>query len=659
MALQTTPENVFVFYSLECILCGLLAFGLAWAFYKNRALRRKKRLVLLLGAIAVLGLAFFLCSSLGFYEFYFQERLFSDDPEDVAFVFFLIAALLLGTALTVPSSLRSLPSVIVIAGVVLGLADLLRRLTQMGRGPGSIHWIGLAIVLALFFVPLRSSQTPRGLLSLVLSGFVLSFLLFSRSASYSAHSYGVVLWAVQHISFVGSLIALAHVIELDTQDLFVKAFIRLNLTFVLLAGFVILLVTRVERQEYGEFAAREATDLMEFLRGHVMYFDSQGQNNRQILSNPEIARRIVSDFGKLPDLRSAVIHLDGHQLSMTISPEGAVTRVLEQQPVQAGSFRFESAIEGNTLALAMPIYRSKEITGWVKLVESLAMINRRIAHQIMIIFTAFTIVVIFSSILVGIIVTQADATIRKQYREIEETQKQLFQASKLAALGEMAGAVAHEINNPLGVILGRSDYLVAIAKLRNANEFAEDLEVIQRHASRTARILSELLDFARVHKLNRERHDINALLAETLELVESRLASQNLRVHKEFSPVPLAAVDWHQMQEVLVNLINNAIDASRAGGVIRLQTRYDSMRSAVEIAVEDDGIGIPAEHLKKIFDPFFTTKQRGTGLGLSVSYRIVRDHGGKISVESERGQGTRFVITLPAVETIAETDKTV
>ena len=101
------------------------------------------------------------------------------------------------------------------------------------------------------------------------------------------------------------------------------------------------------------------------------------------------------------------------------------------------------------------------------------------------------------------------------------------------------------------------------------------------------------------------------------------------------------------MQQVLVNLVNNAIDACPADGAIRLRTCNDSERSVVEITIEDNGAGIPPEHLKKIFDPFFTTKQGGTGLGLSISYRIVRDHGGEISVQSEKGQGTRFAVTLP------------
>ena len=169
----------------------------------------------------------------------------------------------------------------------------------------------------------------------------------------------------------------------------------------------------------------------------------------------------------------------------------------------------------------------------------------------------------------------------------------------------------------------------------------------QRNASRTARIISDLLDFGRIHQLDRRPDDINALISDTLVLMAPRTASQSVTLLKELSSMPMVSVDRHQMQQVLVNLINNAIDASQNGGIVRLRTRHDAARSLVEIEIRDHGVGIPAEHLKKIFDPFFTTKETGTGLGLSISYRIVRDHGGEISVSSAEQHGACFTITLP------------
>ena len=477
--LQVTPENVFVFYSLEAILCGLLSFGLVWFLYKNPALRKNKRLILVLGAISTLGMAFFVCSSLGFYEFYFQQRLVRQNPENVAFSFFLLAILLFGVSFDPSPSLRSPPRVLLLSGTAFGVADLFGRSGEFWRRNSSAHWIGAAILLALFLVWRRKTdpRAPHAAFFLTFLGFILSFLLFFLFERHP--NAGVFLWATKHLAILGSLLALSHLVELETQDLFVKSFIRLNVTFVLLAGFIILLVTGMERREYAEFASREASDLMEFLRGHVMYFDSRGEDSRQILNNPEITRRIVSDFGRLPDLRSVTIRLNQYDLKMSIDSQGGISRGLEEELPEPESAPWSATvIDGNTLGLILPIFGSKEVTGWVKFTESLTVMNKRIARQIMIIFSAFTIVVALGSILVGIIVTQADATIHQQYSEIEATQRQLFQASKLAALGEMAGGVAHEINNPLGVILGRAEYLIAMAKMRHAEEFVEDLEVL-------------------------------------------------------------------------------------------------------------------------------------------------------------------------------------
>jgi signal transduction histidine kinase len=369
-----------------------------------------------------------------------------------------------------------------------------------------------------------------------------------------------------------------------------------------------------------------------------------------VLSSSEITTKIVADFGNISDLQSVVIRLNRLQLDMNIDSEGIVQRVIQERSPPSTVPDFGPAIDGNTLRLSAPIYGGDQITGWVELRESLATMNKGISHQIMVLFSAFTVIVLLSGILVGLIVTQADTTIRKQYRELEETHKQLLQAAKLAALGEMAGGVAHEINNPLGVILGRADYLGNRAKLKKDEELVEDLQVIQDNAARAGRIISDLLDFARPHALNLQQYDLNSLLTQTRELMEPRLSSKKLAMRQEAASLPPVEMDWDRIVQVFVNLINNSIDACQEGGTIRLQTDINSSGSRVTVAIEDDGIGISEEELKKVFDPFFTTKPKGTGLGLSVSYSIVRDHGGEISVESKVGQGTRFTVSLPVAE---------
>jgi signal transduction histidine kinase len=648
---QITPENIFVFYSFEAILSGLLALVLAWVIYKNRRLRKDGGLLLLLGALCSLAFAFFLCSSLNFYEFYFQEEALQRDPEAVACSFFFFAALFLGAAFNRPLSFRSTSALLPTAGAGLGVVHLMLHILKWGEAHVPLHFLGISILLGMFLLFSRGQQRKRQLqLFFMFTGFSASFLLFFLLESSSNQAFTIPLWMGRHLALLGSLLALAHVIESDAQDLFVRFFIRLNLTFIILAGFIIVVVARVQREEYMAFAAREAEDLTEFLRGHVMYFQGQGYDERRVLNSSEISTRIVADFGNISDLQSVAIQLKHLQLEMNIDPEGIIQRVIQERSPPSQVPEFEPAIDGNVLRLSAPIYGSDQITGWVELRESLSTMNKGISHQIMIIFSAFTVIVILSGILVGIIVTQADTTIRKQYQELEETHKQLLQAGKLAALGEMAGGVAHEINNPLGVILGRADYLGSRAKLRKDEELLEDLQVIEENAARAGRIISDLLDFARPHPLNLQQYDLNSLLTQTVELMEPRLSSRKLAMRQETISLPPVEMDWDRMLQVFVNLLNNSIDACQEGGAIRLQTHLSSSGSRVEVTVEDDGVGISKEELKKVFDPFFTTKPKGTGLGLSVSYSIVRDHGGEIALESQPGQGSRFTVSLPVAE---------
>lgn len=648
---QITPENVFVFYSFEAILSGLLALVLIWVMYKRRWLKKRESSLFLLGALCSLAFAFFLCSSLNFYEFYFQEKALQRDPEAVACSFFFFAALFLGASFNRPVSFRSTSALLLTAGAGLGVVHLMLHIFNWGEAHVPLHFLGISALLVAFFLSSRGHQGKKQLSPLlVFAGFSASFLLFFLLESSPNQMFAVPFGIGRHLALLGSLLAVAHVIESDTEDLFVKFFIRLNLTFILLAGFIIVVVAGVQRQEYMTFAAREAEDLMEFLRGHVMYFQDQGYDDRRVLSSSEISKKIVADFGKISDLQSVAIQLNRLQLDMNIDSEGIVQRVIQERSPPSQVPKFEPEIDGNILRLSAPIYSSDQIAGWVELRESLATMNKGISHQIMIIFSAFTFIVLLSGILVGLIVTQADTTIRKQYRELEETHKQLLQAAKLAALGEMAGGVAHEINNPLGVILGRADYLGSRAKLRKDDELVEDLQVIQDNATRAGRIISDLLDFARPHPLNLQQYDLNSLLTQTAELMESRLSSKKLAMRQETTSLPPVEMDWDRMLQVFVNLINNSIDACQEGGTIRLQTHLDSSGSRVKVTLEDDGVGILKEELKKVFDPFFTTKPKGTGLGLSVSYSIVRDHGGEISVESSLGKGTRFTVSLPVAE---------
>jgi len=224
------------------------------------------------------------------------------------------------------------------------------------------------------------------------------------------------------------------------------------------------------------------------------------------------------------------------------------------------------------------------------------------------------------------------------------------QAEKLAALGTLAAGLAHELNNPIGIISSRVELMLLEAAGDSLPPgLRDDLEVLHRHAQRVARIVQGLLSFARQSAGARGPVDLNHVVEETLLLIEKQVARDGIALLRSLTPgLPRIAGDANAIQQVLMNLVINARDAMQEGGQITVATEVGRTPQEVRLLVRDTGTGIPPEILPRIFDPFFTTKPSGTGLGLSISYGIVREHGGTVSVESEPGKGTTFTVTFPA-----------
>jgi len=242
-----------------------------------------------------------------------------------------------------------------------------------------------------------------------------------------------------------------------------------------------------------------------------------------------------------------------------------------------------------------------------------------------------------------------DITERKLAEEREkELQQQLYLSSRLVAIGELAAGVAHEINNPLTGILGFSQRL-----LRKSAEETQvrDLEIICNEAQRAAKVVENLLTFARRCEPKKQYADINDILQKALELRAYELKTSNIEVDLDLDlSLPKTMVDFHQIQEVFLNIILNAeqaISETNRGGKLSIKTQ--PVRDYIKISFADDGPGIPAEHLDKLFDPFFTTRRErgGTGLGLSVCYGIVAEHGGRMYAKSKPGKGATFFVELP------------
>lgn len=238
-------------------------------------------------------------------------------------------------------------------------------------------------------------------------------------------------------------------------------------------------------------------------------------------------------------------------------------------------------------------------------------------------------------------------------RRTAAAESQILQSEKQASIGRLAAGVAHEINNPLTGILSYTHMLLRRRDL--ADDIRSDLEVIAESTDRVTKIVKGLLEFSRQTKLAPEPTDVNNLIRSTISLMENQALVKGISI--KFNPgekLPKVTLDRSQFQSVLLNMIINSLDATKAGDSITVYTAAglstsDSGQKGVEITVADTGSGIPQENLDKLFDPFFSTKEvgKGTGLGLSVSLGIVQRHGGTIRVQSEVGKGTRFFIWLP------------
>jgi signal transduction histidine kinase len=239
------------------------------------------------------------------------------------------------------------------------------------------------------------------------------------------------------------------------------------------------------------------------------------------------------------------------------------------------------------------------------------------------------------------------------YVQLEEAQRQVIQTEKLSSLGTLVAGVAHEINNPIGIIANRVEVLRLEHEEQGLDEtLKEDLEVIHRQANRVAEITTALLTYARQSAHERIVLDLNAVVRSVLLLWQPQ-AEQMVRVETDLTErLPALMGNFTQLQQVVINLLSNALDATPPGGRIRVSTRSRGRPpSTVELEVTDTGTGIPPEHLSRVFDPFFTTKPpgKGTGLGLSVCFGIVQDHHGSITVDSRDGCGAAFTVVLPVL----------
>jgi two-component system NtrC family sensor kinase len=250
--------------------------------------------------------------------------------------------------------------------------------------------------------------------------------------------------------------------------------------------------------------------------------------------------------------------------------------------------------------------------------------------------------------------------VEQKTRELSGAQEEMLRVERMASIGKLAAVVAHEINNPLAGILTYAK-LLKKRMSRETEPNAETismLDLIESESRRCGEIVKNLMTFARPTSMNLEPSDLNAVIDRCVRLVQHQMKLKNIELHLNVNQdLPHVRCDPGQIEQVILALMMNAIDAMPNGGNLTVTSRKAANAGSVQIEVRDDGVGMPRDVLAKMFEPFFTTKEhgRGLGLGLAISRNIVDRHGGHIEVASERGHGTTFTITLPLQSKVVST----
>jgi PAS domain S-box-containing protein len=384
----------------------------------------------------------------------------------------------------------------------------------------------------------------------------------------------------------------------------------------------------------GDFLSSDDVELVQTIAGYVAI----ALDNSQLYSSLE---QKASEIARLKDFSENIVE------SLNVG----VLAVDLEGTVEAWNSRMEQvfgvprdAAVGQPLGTLLPAELASEIASRDDQEQITGIYKHRLQHQgrSLILNVSITPLVGKSGERIGRLLLFDDVTQRERMEE------QMSQTEKLTSLGLLAAGVAHEVNTPLAVI---SNYIQMLAKeMPDGDPRHSIIEKIVKQTFRASEIVNNLLNFSRTGAGELADVDLNRLVEETLSLVAHPLKTSQIRVVKQLSDgLPPVRGSANKLQQVFLNLFLNARDAMPTGGMLEVRTAAHN--GSVEIEIVDTGNGIPREHIHKIFDPFFTTKAtgRGTGLGLSVSYGIIKEHAGRIDVRSTPGRGTSFHVEFPAV----------
>jgi signal transduction histidine kinase len=646
-----TAETLLILNLFHLLLAGLTLLVLL-----HRARRRDGEPVgnLLPAGFALLVLHFAVLTVYFGLAFFARKDPKLGDPERL-FHGILIAAVLVLAAAYVQRARETRPVWLVPSLVFLALlvaADMVLDTQPMAGRPHSVFMLGgdamgaAAAIVAILEARGKAWQARR--VQIIALSSVTAVLLLHGVPSFVSTHAGIAVWNLDEHVLSFALFAFAWAAGEGSGKLLHRVFVRLNLTFVVLASVIILITAGMEKYQYFRLTEERSMSLGEFLRGHVAYYGAQGEDLQQILDHPEVMKRVVVEFGNLPELREVTLVFRGERARLGYQPGGEISESVTPAGPDDGSVDQQNRFRIVRLSLGAPAAE-----GYMEFTGTMEFVNERIGNYIIFIYSSFTLVLLVATGVIGIIVADADRQLTRRYNELQEAQQQLAQAAKLASVGELAGGMAHEINNPVTGILSLASHMAASNNnnSRLTPRERRNLSLIASQAERIAGLVRGLLSFSRQTQLHLTEVDVRELLRTALDLVRYRIDGASIELHREFaSNLPSVTGDASRLTEVFVNLLSNAIDAMPGAGKLTLRAFVDPDNvDFVRVEVADTGIGIAPDELSRIFDPFFTTKPpgQGTGLGLSISHGIVRDHGGHIWAHSTREAGTTISVSLP------------
>lgn len=663
-----TLENRFVFSLFDLLLCGIILLVIVRGRWTQmRAFSVRSRIFMFL-AFSSLGASFFLGAVYAGAFLFFRSHL-PEAPFDLAMHSLWGGAWLLLAAgahqrpsqfqLQTESSLkvRSMTLVFLTPLWLLLAMALLAPVAFRFAQPLSALYPGANIVLdltnllllswtlILFF---RRPLGGRAFTTAAVALLVLAALLHVCSYFAAETRIAIILWNLEQFTLSLSLLICALAIGETGRDLFYRVFVRLQMAFIVLGSLMILVITQTEKTEYLASIRSRSDQLVEFVRANVDYLTQQDKPLPSVMSREDFLQRALLGFGNMPELKVIRIITDTHAATFEIADDGEIRegiKIVSPTPAR-------SELNSEEYFLIRGLSLSDTIHGQVEFYGTREFLDRHIGKRIVLIFSLFTGMVLLSTVMIGLVVRGASTTITQQEHEIEETQQRLMQTSKLAAIGQLAAGVAHEINNPATVILSRASFL--ISDHASLPTVREDLGAIVAQAQRIAHVTDSLLKFSRPQVRSLRPTRIEEIIDAGLRLVNKPLAANDISVETSLpSGLPFVRVDEESLTRAFENLFRNSIDAMPNGGTFSISALRDHQQpNRLRLEVSDNGTGISTEDITRVFDPFFTTKEvgKGTGLGLSIVQSIIEEHHGTIAVESEPGIGTKFIITLPTEE---------